>query len=175
MKKTFTNITTYITLVLIIFSAGIFQLNFMHCVKSNMTNVTAMVSLRNQDLHQNDLASECNKCREERSCEDNNSCHKADQNNLDISNNTTIKEACCINYHILYKNEITGETPIKINSPLVILTTLVLHEDFNAARYENISKINQSEFADISPHPIIKQILKSIRQKSIQSSDEAYC
>ncbi|MEI6091049.1 MAG: hypothetical protein WCR42_11390 [bacterium] len=175
MKKTLKNITAYMILAIVLLSSGSFQMRFMHCSKTNLTKISPLMSIRTQEIKHNDELSECPKCRKEQSCKADKSCQKNNNQNTDISNGINFKDACCVNYHILYKNDLTSEAPVKINSPEIEFPTLIIHEGFNIFKSEDKLKYNSADFADISPPTIIKQIIKSIRQKSITSPDEAIC
>lgn len=175
MKKTLINITAYIALVIVLLSSGSLQIHFMHCTKTNLTKVSPIMSIQTQEIQHNNESSECPKCQQETSCKADKLCHQTNNQNTDSDNGFIYKQACCVNYLVFYKNDFTSEAPIKISAPEIELPTLIIHEGFNIFKSEDKLKYNLADFADISPHPIIKQILKSIRQKSIPSPDEAIC
>jgi hypothetical protein len=174
MKKTLKNITAYIVLAIVLLSSGSFQIHFMHCSKTNQTKISPLMSIRSQEIKHIDEESECPKCRQEKTCAVGN-CTESAKENDNIANIVKIKDACCVNYLVLYKNDLTSEAPTKINSPEIEFPTLIIHEGFNNFKSIEKVKYNLTDFTDISPHPIIKQIIKSILQKSIQSPDEALC
>jgi hypothetical protein len=175
MKKTLKNITTYFAIILILLSSVSFQLQFMHCNKANLTKVSPMTSILAKEIQKNEESSECPKCRKERLSLSAKSCNNSSNHDNNATASISFKDACCINYHILYKNDLTSDTPVKITSPEIEFPTLIIHEGFNIFKSPDKLKYNTEDFTDISPPQIIKQIIKSIRQKSIQSPDSAIC
>jgi len=175
MKKTLKNITAYIVLAMVILSSGSYQVHFMHCSKTNLTRVSPIVFI-NSDKNTNEIDnSECNKCRQEISCKAHKSCHKTQNTSNESSNTITYKDACCVNYLVLYKNDFTGESSHKINITEIQLPALFIRDGFHILKPQAKFKFEKKNYAEISPPRIIQQIIKSIRQKSIQSPDDAIC
>jgi hypothetical protein len=172
MKKTLKNITAYIALSLIILTSCGFQMHFKHCNKTNITDVSALKCFQYQKTELCSESDYCQKCSESHSCNANDTVHNDDHKIPTTQINYSISDNCCFEYHKFYQNDFTSESPVRICNIAIEYPTFILHEGFNIIKSDEKSKVNQSDFVDISPHPIIKQIIKSILQKSIQSPDE---